>query len=79
MINSTYDQIFWKYHVHKLERTCTWKEISKSNAYLNLSLINELEHEAHYTTKNFYGQEEDKPAVKNRYQTNLGEIDCDDL
>jgi len=42
-------------------------------------LINELEHEAHYTTKNFYGQEEDKPAVKNRYQTNLGEIDCDDL
>jgi len=79
MTNSTYDQIFRTYHVHKLERTCTWKEISKLYPYLNLSWINELEHEAHYTAKNFYGQVEDKPAVKNKHETNLGEIDCDAL
>jgi hypothetical protein len=39
---------------------------------LNPSLISELEHEEYYTTKNFYGQVEDKPAVRNIYYTILG-------
>jgi hypothetical protein len=34
--------------------------------------MSELEHEDHYTTTNFYGQVEDKPAVRNKYYTNLG-------